>query len=70
MKSLDQGSLPPALDVEQTRAKALAEPCKDSFLKGSDNKACLYCRVFLDPPTTLNWNPIVLIWWYLESNRG
>ena len=25
---------------------------------------------YLDPPTTLNWNPIVLIWWYLESNRG
>ena len=24
----------------------------------------------LDLPTTLNWNLIVLIWWYLESNRG
>ena len=22
--------------------------------------------MYLDPPTTLNWNLIVLIWWYLE----
>ena len=26
--------------------------------------------VNLDPPSTLTWNLIVLIWWYLESNRG
>ena len=26
--------------------------------------------ICLDLPTTLNWNLIVLIWWYLESNRG
>ena len=25
---------------------------------------------YLDLPSTLNWNLIVLIWWYLESNRG
>ena len=24
---------------------------------------------YLDLPTTLNWNFIVLIWWCLESNR-
>ena len=32
------------------------------------NKQHIYTPC-LDPPTTLNWNLIVLIWWYLESNR-
>ena len=27
-------------------------------------------KSFLDPPTTLNQNLMVLIWWYLESNGG
>ena len=29
-----------------------------------------FVLTFQDPPTTLNWNLTVLIWWYLESNRG
>ena len=30
----------------------------------------LVVTLHLDDPTTLNWNLIVLVWWYLESNRG